>query len=165
MNELSEISIMIDSNLDVPFNEEWLGGVVERALTAEGITDPVGMELVITGDAQVQQLNRLFRGLDEPTDVLSFAAMEQKEGEDTDFIVPPGELRHLGEVIISYPQTVRQAAEQGHPTGQELALLIVHGVLHLLGYDHDAQEPETEMKAREAAILAGIGGYPDEPAS
>ena len=156
MINVMEISVLIDDMIEVPFTGEWLSGVVEQALKAENVTSPVEVELVVTGDEQLQQLNRLFRGLDEPTDVLSFAAMERKEGEDTDFIVPPGEVQHLGEVIISYPQTVKQAAEQGHPAGRELALLIVHGVLHLLGYDHDEPERETAMKARETAILDTI---------
>ena len=72
------------------------------------------------------------------------------------FVAPPDRVLHLGEVIISYPQAVIQAEECQHSLKKELAILIIHGVLHLLGYDHDKPEPERKMRAREAEILSGI---------
>lgn len=74
---------------------------------------------------------------------------------------PPDGVRHLGEVIISYPQTAIQAAEHGHPIPKELTILIIHGVLHLLGYDHETAEPEDNMRAKEAEILSHIEGVKD----
>jgi len=82
------------------------------------------------------------------------------EGElETDFplfITPPDGVLHLGEVIIAYPQAVIQAEEHHHPVKREIAILIIHGVLHLLGYDHEEPEAERQMRAREAEILSGI---------
>jgi len=99
----------------------------------------------------VQQLNKSYRGKDEPTDVLAFYMTS------ADFIEPPDGVRHLGEVIISYPQAVIQAEEHRHSIKKELAILIIHGVLHLLGYDHEESEQERQMRAREADILSQIG--------
>ena len=75
----------------------------------------------------------------------------------THFTGPPDGINHLGEVVISYPQAMQQAQEQGHDVKQELAVLIVHGVLHLLGYDHELPDKEQKMKARENEILKRLG--------
>ena len=69
------------------------------------------------------------------------------------FIHPPDGVRHLGEVLISYPQAVAQAKEQGHSPERELALLVIHGILHLLGYDHEEPEQEEKMKQKEKELL------------
>ena len=82
---------------------------------------------------------------------------EQKpEEEPAAFIGPPDGLMHLGEVIISYPQAVIQAQEHGHSIKREMAILIVHGVLHILGYDHEKPRMEPAMKAKEKEILAAL---------
>jgi len=73
-------------------------------------------------------------------------------------VAPPDEIEHLGEVIISYPQAVIQAEEHHHSVKREIAILIIHGVLHLLGYEHDKPELERDMRAREAEILSYIEG-------
>lgn len=129
--------------------------------------------LVITGDETVQDLNRRFRGLDEVTDVLSFSADHSGRwgGDDEEdgfsfhdpsdaampgFILPSEEPPPLGEVIISLPQTERQAAERNIPLECELALLIVHGVLHLVGYDHLETEDLERMQSKERAALASV---------
>ncbi len=160
MISIVEINVLIEGG--IPFNEDWLRQVAEQTLMAESIGSPAELGLVITSDDQVRQLNRLFRGIDGPTDVLSFANMETKAGESAGFIPPPDGLQHLGEVIIAYPQATRQAAENGHSVEREVALLVIHGVLHLLGYDHDTPEQEAEMRARETAILDGIEGLSRE---
>jgi probable rRNA maturation factor len=74
------------------------------------------------------------------------------------FVTAPDGIAHLGEVIISYPQAVKQAGEHRHSVKRELAILIIHGVLHLLRYDHDTLEPKRKMSAREAAILNSVKG-------
>ena len=113
----------------------------------------------------VRELNRQHRGLDENTDVLSFSFAHEGEyygeeergapGADFHFVLPPGENddRSLGEVIISYPQTIRQAEASGHPVERELTILLVHGVLHLLGYDHEVPDDEAMMKAATARAM------------
>jgi len=108
---------------------------------------------VITGDRAVQTLNRSYRGEDAPTDVLSFALTEGGQ----DFVLPPDGLLRLGEVVVSLPTARRQAQEAGRPVEEELAHLVVHGLLHLLGYDHREEREEREMRAREEPLLAGLG--------
>jgi len=100
----------------------------------------------------VKQLNRDYRGVDEPTDVLAFYMLPQ-QGADSSFALPPDGVTRLGEVIISYPQAVAQAREQGHSPERELALLVIHGILHLLSYDHEEPEEESKMRERERELL------------
>ena len=111
------------------------------------------LSLVITNEERVQELNRIYRGKDEPTDVLSFAL---QDGEP--FVAPPDGILHLGEVFISYPQAVTQAKEYNHSIELEVAILAIHGVLHLLGYDHETQEDEREMRTREEMVMREIEG-------
>jgi probable rRNA maturation factor len=108
--------------------------------------------LVFTDSETVKQLNRDYRGVDEPTDVLAFYMLPQK-GADSSFALPPDGVTRLGEVIISYPQAVAQAKEQGHSPERELALLVIHGILHLLGYDHEEPKEERKMRKRERELL------------
>jgi probable rRNA maturation factor len=79
--------------------------------------------------------------------------MLPQKGADDSFALPPDGVTRLGEVIISYPQAIEQAREQGHSTERELALLIIHGILHLLGYDHEEPEGESEMRKKERELL------------
>jgi len=110
------------------------------------------LTLVITDDPGIQSLNRDFLGNDAPTDVLAFSALE----DGGPFVSSPESGGYLGDVIVSYPRAVAQAQEQGHSLEQELDLLIVHGILHLLGYDHADDEEKAVMWARQDAILAGL---------
>lgn len=107
-----------------------------------------GLGIVITDDSQLQKLNREFLGIDEPTDVLSFPADETDP--DT------GEL-YLGDILISYPRALAQSRSGGHSLQDEVQLLVVHGVLHLLGYDHDEESTSAEMWAAQAEILNTLG--------
>jgi probable rRNA maturation factor len=149
-----EINISVEQKLKVSLEESWLQRIAARTLEAEGILSPAEMGLVITDSKAIQKLNRTYRGEDKPTDVLAFHMIPGTSQEsELRFIGPPDGIHHLGEVVISYPQAVQQAQEQGHGVAQELALLIVHGILHLLGYDHELPEEEQQMKARENEIL------------
>jgi probable rRNA maturation factor len=128
---------------------EGLQATVEAVLRHEG--RPGEVTVVLTDDEGIRALNRDFLGVDAPTDVLSFGAQE----DSGPFIAAPEMGGYLGDVIVSYPRAVAQAEEQGHPVQQELNLLVVHGVLHLLGYDHADQEEKAVMWARQEAILRG----------
>jgi len=130
----------------------WLRRIARYVLAAED-AGPTELGVVISDDATVRELNRRYLGVDEPTDVLSFGLSEK---DDAPFALPPGETPSLGEVIISYPTAVRQAEEEGHSVEAEVAHLLVHGVLHLLGYDHVEAEDERIMRRREDEILAGL---------
>jgi probable rRNA maturation factor len=107
--------------------------------------------LVITGDEEIQRLNRDFRHLDEVTDVLSFGS----GGDEPGFVIEGA--CYLGDIVISYPRSTEQAEAAGHPVEQELWLLAVHGLLHLLGYDHGESQDRQAMWALQGATLAELG--------
>ena len=154
-----EINVLVDEGFKGCLEVSWLESVVEKVLIALGIDSRVELGLVIAGQERVRQLNLSYLDKDEPTDVLAFAMLPEQSGGDlTPFVTPPDGIKHLGEVIISYPQAVIQAEEHRHSTVREIAILIIHGLLHLLGYDHDKPEPERQMRAREAEILSSIAG-------
>ncbi len=147
-----EIAILVEDEFQGLVDEAWVKKIAQTVLNGEGVAPPYEVSLVFTGTETVQQLNRDYRGVDGPTDVLAFYMLPQKEAEDS-FALPPDGVTRLGEVIISYPQAAEQAGEHGYSTERELALLIVHGMLHLLGYDHEEPEEEAEMRTREKELL------------
>ena len=147
-----EIAIFVEEEFRGLVNEGWVRRIAQTVLKAEGVAPPYEVSLVFTDSETVQQLNRDYRGVDEPTDVLAFYMLPQK-GADSSFALPPDGVTRLGEVIISYPQAAEQAREQGHSPERELALLVIHGILHLLGYDHEEPEEESKMREREIELL------------
>lgn len=162
MNEPVNDTIVIQ--VDEPFadlvDEENLRAVLAHLLHHVG--QPLAeLTLVVTDDVAVQTLNRDYRGVDAPTDVLSFAA--QEEADDAPELADlPAELadelaNYLGDVIIAYPYATRQAAHYQNSVAAELRLLAVHGVLHLLGYDHATPDEEAAMWTLQGAILAPFG--------
>ena len=106
------------------------------------------LSILLTTNRQIKRLNRQYRDTDSPTDVLAFPAEE---------IDPESGNRYLGDVVISYPQALTQANASGHPVEAELMLLVVHGVLHLCGYDHIDKESKASMWAAQQAILDQMG--------
>lgn len=115
--------------------------------------DPLEISVVLTDDASVQVLNREWRGKDKPTNVLSFASLDDDEAPR-----PPGAPLLLGDIVLAFETCRAEAVEQDKPLAEHLSHLVVHGVLHLLGYDHEEDEAEAEeMERLEAAILARFG--------
>jgi len=155
-----EISILIEGKFAGCPDKKWFQKIAEKVLTAQGAGDDVELGLVITTQEKVRELNRTYRGKDKPTDVLAFYLTS--DGGKADFPTPPDGARHLGEVVISFPQVVIQANEQGHPVKRELAILTIHGILHLLGYDHEKPEARRRMRSREASLLKSVNGELDE---
>jgi probable rRNA maturation factor len=147
-----EIEIFVGDEFRGVVDGGWVKKIVRQILKAEGVAPPYEVSLVFTNSEAVKQLNRDYRGVDEPTDVLAFCMLPQK-GADSSFALPPDGVTRPGEVIISYPRAVAQAKEQGHSPERELALLVVHGILHLLGYDHEEPEEESKMRERERELL------------
>jgi probable rRNA maturation factor len=144
---------------DVP--AQWLRRVGAEALAVADPEDHASASLVVADDETLRDLNLRFRGLDEVTDVLSFGQSGGQAGlsdtkRDSPFPAVPEEEGMMGEVVVSYPQAVRQAAEHHWPVEQELALLVVHGVLHLFGHDHAEPEEEALMKGLEERALAWL---------
>lgn len=124
-----------------------LEAVAAQVLRAFGLED-AELSVVLCDDAFIHPLNRDWRGKDKPTDVLSFA---QREGEEADPDDPV-----LGDVVISLETAARQAEERGHALGHELRVLLVHGMCHLLGYDHEEDEEAEEMEALERDLLSEL---------
>ncbi|MBI2957366.1 MAG: rRNA maturation RNase YbeY [Chloroflexi bacterium] len=149
---LYDIQIHVDDQYRDKVGEEWLSSIVETVLASEQVAVPAEVSLVITGQETIRGLNRDYRGLDEATDVLSFALKESR-GRRRGFAVPPDGVTRLGEVIVSYPQATAQASERGSSVEQEIGLLVVHGILHLLGYDHMKAVQATVMEQKQTAIM------------
>ena len=152
-----EINVLIDEGLEGCPDMGWLQSIAEQALIAQNAGSNLELGLVIASQERIRQLNRSYLGRDEPTDVLAFSMLTVAEENEVDlfhFVTPPDGVVHLGEVIISYPQAVIQAEEQHHSIRKEIAILIIHGVLHLLGYKDDKPELKHQMSARETEILA-----------
>ena len=149
---LEEIEIFVEEEFRGVVDRGWVKEIARQVLKVEGVAPPYEVSLVFTDSETVKQLNRDYRGVDEPTDVLAFYMLPQK-GADSSFAIPPDGVTRLGEVIISYPQAVTQAKEQGHSPERELALLVIHVILHLLGYDHEEPAEESKMREREGELL------------
>ncbi|WP_139490480.1 rRNA maturation RNase YbeY [Brevibacillus sp. CHY01] len=136
--------------------------LIETSLQAAAEAENVKGEVVVTlvDNERIHELNRDYRGVDRPTDVLSFAMNEAGEGEmeifvaEEDFDEFPN---MLGDIIISIPKCKEQAEEYGHSFERELGFLTVHGFLHLIGYDHGTAEEEKEMFGLQEEILQKIG--------
>ena len=154
--------IIIDSELEEDTSpvQDLLEKVIPAVLAAEGVELPCEVNVLLTGDEGIHAINLEQRGVDRPTDVLSFPMFELEPGEkpgeeDAD---PATGLIPLGDMVISLERAREQAAEYGHSGEREVAYLAVHSVLHLLGYDHMDEGPmKAQMRAREEAILGTLG--------
>lgn len=117
------------------------------------LDDMTEVDITIVDDEEIHQLNRDYRNVDRPTDVLSFALDEDDEDEPE---LLEGQLHLLGDIIISAETATRQAEEFGHGLEREIVYLAVHGLLHLLGYDHMVEEDKAVMRAKEEEALRAI---------
>jgi probable rRNA maturation factor len=153
-----EVDVQIDDRFADAADADLIERAVAAALADEGAVGPVEVSVLVTDDAALHALNRDYRGVDAPTDVLSFAAEEQGDTLSPSFVLPPDAPRYLGDIAISYERVVAQAAEYGHSRERELAYLTAHGVLHLLGYDHErGPDDAADMRAREEATMERLG--------
>ncbi|MCJ7734072.1 MAG: rRNA maturation RNase YbeY [Anaerolineales bacterium] len=128
--------------------DQILFSAAELSLQQSQVEDSPSLSVRITDNQEIKNLNQQFRGINRVTDVLSFP---------TDFTDPDLDSRYVGDVVISYPQAEKQAQNSGHPVGAELQLLVVHGVLHLLGYDHGDENEKEKMWSLQAKILEKLG--------
>lgn len=125
--------------------------------SAPKVAAPMDLSVIITGADESRDLNRDYRGKDKPTNVLSFPGLEPDELDEAfRFALAGGPPAMLGDMVICVPVVVDEAAEQGKPINHHLAHLCVHGVLHLMGYDHIDDDEAEEMEALEREILAGL---------
>jgi probable rRNA maturation factor len=124
-----------------------------KTLAHENVQGDAKLTIAITDDDEIHALNCKHRGVDAPTDVLSFAETET----GAPFVAAPGEPAYLGDVVISFPRAEAQAKAGGHPVTSELTLLVVHGVLHLVGYDHAKAREKRKMWTAQATVLRELG--------
>lgn len=134
---------------------------VEATLAAEEITVPCEINVLVTNDSGIRAINQGSRGIDKPTDVLSFPMFQLEAGnppkEWDDYMDPETGLCPLGDMAISLERAIAQAKEFGHSTRREVGYLTIHSMLHLLGYDHLDEGPQkAQMRTREEAIAASI---------
>jgi probable rRNA maturation factor len=142
------IIIVVQDPFQDKISERVLCNAAEAALQSSGVSDDPSLLIRVTDDIEMRDLNLRFRGIDKSTDVLSFVE---------DFIDPDLESRYLGDIVISYPQADVQAENRDHTTAEELQLLTIHGVLHLLGFDHGTDADKKEMWILQDKILDKIG--------
>ncbi|MFC1905432.1 rRNA maturation RNase YbeY [Chloroflexota bacterium] len=156
-----EINIYIKPRLGVKINRTWFKDMLSDILFILNIKAPSELGLVITDNEIMQQLNKLYRNKDKSTDVLTFPMLSQM-GEEMHgklFVNPPDGLFHLGEIIISFPKAKTQARNKKHDIKHEFIILMTHGVLHLLGYDHElSKEDGQRMRIKEDEIITTLSG-------
>jgi probable rRNA maturation factor len=139
--------INIESHPDFP-NIELLERAARLTLENQSEDPDIDLSIVLTDDQKLRELNQAYLGLDAPTDVLSFPASESD---------PDTGARYLGDILISVPRAAEQASAAGHTVQDEVQLLVIHGVLHLLGHDHAGAEEKTRMWAAQAEVLERLG--------
>jgi probable rRNA maturation factor len=150
------IDITIDDEFQGKVKKDWIMDITKSILESEKVTFPYEVGIVITGAETVRKLNRQYRNIDSTTDVLSFCLLEPADGISDIFQLPPNSENQLGDVVISFPQAVEQAAVQGHSVEKELTALLIHGLLHLLGYDHEKDEDKESMENLEKKLLNSL---------
>ena len=150
-----EVAVEADGEWDSRIGWEALARKSAEAAIAEsafpqlaGSPRQVELSVRLAGDDEVRSMNAHWRGKDKPTNVLSFPS---------DMPTPPGEPRHLGDVALAFETVAREAAEEGKSVPDHVAHLVVHGILHLLGADHETDGEADAMEAREIEALARIG--------
>ena len=162
--DMIQIDSQVDEELAAEVDVAQVEAAARRALALVNLSEAVELSIVVTSDETLRELNRTYRGQDKVTDVLSFG----QDGDD--LILPPDLPRLLGDVVVAYPRVVVQAAQAGWTPGDELAWLVIHGVLHLLGYDDETEEGRAEMWAlgeqalgRSAPVTGGEDATEEAP--
>lgn len=155
-----KVDIQILPSFNRRITKRWLRDLTVAALGIFQPVNPVSISILIADDTKLRELNLKYRGIDETTDVLAFSLHDSTYNDPerlSGFDFPSHGTDELGDVVISYPQAIRQARENKKTIRSELALLLVHGVLHILGYDHAEEEDEHAMWAKQDEILEMVG--------
>jgi probable rRNA maturation factor len=129
-------------------SDRTIKAILQKAVKTALADQAADLSIVISDDELIQTLNNEYRKVDKPTDVLSFPSDETN---------PESGIRYLGDIIISLPRATAQAAEANHPVAEELSMLAIHGVLHLLGYDHQTDAEKKSMWDKQAELLRLMG--------
>ena len=151
-----QILIQIDERFQASLDEAWLVAAARAALHACGRPQH-SLSILVVDDDEVQRYNRVYRQEDAPTDVLSFAINEGSPfiAEMSDDLAAELDAE-LGDLLLALPYASRQARQYGHSLAAELQLLVVHGTLHLLGYDHDTETRQAAMWRKQTEILSTL---------
>jgi probable rRNA maturation factor len=142
------IHLQISENVSPAFQHSVVNQAASETLATIPDIGEVDLTILLTDDDQTHQLNLEYLAVDAPTDVLAFPA---------DYIDPDTKARYLGDVIVSYERAIFQAQRGGHPLEQEIELLVVHGILHLVGHDHSDPDQKAKMWAAQSEILTRLG--------
>jgi probable rRNA maturation factor len=146
-----QLEFSVEDGLDGTWDEPRLVALARTIVSRELSSGSYTLSLHLVSDAAIRTLNASHRQNDAATDVLSFPLYEP------DFVLPPGQPIALGDVVVSYPRAAAQASEYGHSVERELAYLVAHGVLHVLGYDHEEEKDRRVMRQREEEALTPLG--------
>jgi probable rRNA maturation factor len=150
------VEFSIEDGLHAHWDEPRIASLVTALLSTEidlgAARYVIGLHLV--SDVALRALNAEHRGQDVHTDVLSFPLIDP---DGMDFVVPADQPTNLGDVVVSHPRAVEQAIEYGHSTEREIGYLVAHGVLHVLGYDHENEADQRRMRQREEKALEPLG--------
>ena len=147
--KVNEITIYNETSFEFPY-QDIIEKIVNKALEIEGVKK-ASCSIIIVDNDYIHKLNKEYRGIDRVTDVISFALEDEKS------MVIPDEIRLLGDIYISLDKAKEQAKEYGHSIKRELCFLAVHGIYHLLGYDHETKEEEEIMFKKQEEVLEYYG--------
>lgn len=159
------MSIILENEYEFDFDVYELSGLLlNRVLDREGIEIEVELNILICDNEEIRRVNREFRGIDRETDVLSFPSVEFERPADFSTVDTEGCSCYdpdtgefvLGDMMISYEKMSAQAGEYGHSVKREFSFLVVHSILHLLGYDHENEEDEIRMREKQTEILESL---------
>ncbi len=148
------VTVDVDDPFALAVDVDALEQLAAYVLRGENVAAPAEVSIWITTEEELHRLNRTYRNKDSSTDVLSFGSEDE---DDTTFVGAPDQPRYLGDLAVSFAHVVRQAEEYGHSQQRELSYLVTHGLLHLLGYDHEQPDEAQQMRSREEALLGALG--------
>ncbi len=153
------ITVQMEPDYEGSLDADTLHKLAMHVLKSEGAQGPLEVGVVVTTDEEVLTLNRQYLGHDYHTDVLSFGMSDGGDVEEggMGFVTPSERAPYLGDVVISYDRAAEQAPEYHHSTEAEVATLLVHGLLHLLGYDDTDDEKRAQMHARQNELILNFG--------
>ena len=147
------MEILIDNSTDFIISDEYMRmieNIIRESLSTENFTENIEVSISLVDNKEIHELNKKFRNMDKPTDVLSFPLLDfSEEVNFSNFIV-------LGDIVVSVERVREQAKEYGHSFEREFGFMLAHSMLHLLGYDHETEEDEKQMFAKQDAILNAV---------
>jgi probable rRNA maturation factor len=148
------LDLILEPGLSATWDAPRIEALVRSLVEPELKRSDYSLSVHLVSDETIRALNHEHRGKDSHTDVLSFPLHDPNGMR---FVLPPGEPVNLGDVVVSHPRAVDQAADFGHSLDRELAYLVAHGVLHVLGYDHELEADRQLMRQREEEALSPLG--------